>query len=159
MLELWGASVFVAYLRVLKGENRKAVLQDLGNKVLPPTRGGKLLSTPEQKAGVKLAYDEMKACIKEIRTHLNIPLKETEGYEWGEDYTNDFKQFFPEVEKIFEKGELKLLCQQPSIRKTASEIIATSSTRRPQRSINMNIARSRRFLITRKNRSTFSWSR
>lgn len=123
-LELWGASVLVAYIKILQGENRKTVLKDLGNKVLPNTSGGKLLQTFEQKLGIKLACDQMKECIREIRSALDIPLKDVAGYNWGEDYTEDIELMFPDVKKILRQKELRLVSKRPSIADTAASIIA-----------------------------------
>lgn len=123
-LILWGASVLVAQMRIIKGDNRKTVLKDLGNKVLPNTKGGQLLSTPEQKIGLKVSYEQLKECIKEIRIKLDVPLIDSPGYYWNEDKAKDIIEFFPDVLGIFNHKELKLITAKPSISETAAGIIA-----------------------------------
>ncbi len=133
----WGASVSVARDRIFRGELRKDVLKDLGNKVLQQTGGGTLIFTSEQKASIRCHYEEMVPCIKEVRTKLEIPLVKQEGYDWGPKKAEVALKYFPEMLDIFQEEELMWICTNPSVSETAMKIL----TARLWRSIGRRISK------------------
>jgi hypothetical protein len=128
---MWGKMVADAQEKIISREETRAkVLSELGGKVLPETRGGKITLNRDDLEALRFVYDEMKLCIMEIRQRLLLPLKKPSS---EDDYSRDhlFAEdpiFLEEanrikITEIFKNRELPLVLANESISDIAAEII------------------------------------
>jgi hypothetical protein len=129
----WGKIVQEARRKIINGKNRTEVLSELGDKVLPQTRGGPSIFTHKQLEGLRFAYDEMQLCIRDIRQRLNLPLKKIDLPEdeynqdsfVGEDPIRYAKDGIPEITEIFDEKEIPIALSNKRISDISAEILVT----------------------------------
>ena len=108
--------------RVRFGEKREKVLVDLGDQILPETRGRKgriksnkalpFLFTHNTKKLFKTIHKELMSCIKEIWQKEDISLRQFGDGELVTSTVKSVKQGSPWVEEILTDEEIKLISLQ-----------------------------------------------
>ena len=108
-----------------RGTPRNEVMRKWANSNLPNPQGGSVIPNEERRVIIKRIYYELIDCIKDVRTALDVPLRETEGYDWSisDEIIEANKEMVPEADSIFEEKEFYLLFQEPSIRNVALKIL------------------------------------
>lgn len=104
--------------------SREDAKQEWANKFLPSMKGGAGLPLQNQRQILKQILPELVSCIKSIRRQLDVPLGATDGRNWPvQESPEDMEKYVPDIRLIFDEKELPLLVEQPSVTKTAINII------------------------------------
>jgi hypothetical protein len=110
--------------RVENGEDYESALRELGRKVLPQTKGGKVIRTRRLRVTLKVIHYELQDCIKEIRTAMDIPITKNSPYSsWGTDMTDDIKERFPAINYILSSKEMASITKKKNPAELSLEII------------------------------------
>jgi len=109
---------------------RVKVLSELGNKVLPKTRGKKTILTRDELETLRFVYDEMKLCIKEIKQKLDLPLKKPSSEDDYDryQYNEEDLKFIEEdtgmkITQVFNNQEISLVLANKRISDISADII------------------------------------
>jgi hypothetical protein len=127
----WGEIVGEAREKIIMGESRASVLRELGDKVLPQTRGGPSIFTRDELETLRFIYGEMMLCIREIRQSLDLPLKVRtltnddyiREHFVGEDPVLYAKDGIPEITGIFKDNEISIILANKRTSDISAEII------------------------------------
>jgi hypothetical protein len=108
---------------VQEGTPREEIEHEWSKHSLPPTKGGAAIPNKNVRNFLKKSYIELVDCIKTIRQMIDVPLTKTDSWEQINENHEDIEEYVPDVLDIFEKKELPLLIEKPSVRDTAIKII------------------------------------
>lgn len=130
---MWGKMVADAREKIINGEKRAKVLSELGDKVLPQTKGGPSIFTRDELEALSFVYGEMKLCIKEIKQSLNLPLQKVSlsedefnrNFLVGEDPIHLAKEMEMKIIEIFNHQEIPLVLANRRISDISADIIVS----------------------------------
>jgi hypothetical protein len=128
---LWGKIVDDAREKIINGEKRAIVLRELGNNVLPKTRGRPSTFSRDELEALRFVYGEMKLSVREIRQSLDLPLQVRalanddyiREYFVGENPILYAKEGRPEIIDIFEDREIPIVLANKRISDISAEIV------------------------------------
>lgn len=121
ILQDYGRRALEAIAKVRVGGNREQALRDWGIQNLPETRGGHIPFTRNTLTILRHCYIELQNCIKEVRRINNLPLKQVPDY--NRQPFEELTETCAWLEEIFEKDEIPLLVNFPSVGECALEIL------------------------------------